>query len=343
MPRRRRRDRHRLPGRRQPHRVHRGGAPQAPRRPGDRRVRRRRAQRHVRRRGVRAPGLDRAARGRPPPRPAPARRVLGRQLRVHPAGRRRQRLADVGGHPAEHGLAAAGEPVRPAGRRARRVPRAAHPPGRLRRVHARPGRAAARRRRGRRAQRQVPGLPQLPRGDHAGHDPGVGRDPQRVPGRPHRRRHVLGRPVLPEPARARAARRRPRRAVGDPDQPDGARRGAPHGAGHRRPPQRAGGQPLALPGAARHRGDRPAARRGRAGRQPLQAHHRAGAGVRAAAVDAPARVDVQAQPRRPVPEGADGRRASGRPRSSSRRWASRARGAPRTSKRCSATSRRTCS
>ena len=44
-----------------------------------------------------------------------------------------------------------------------RVPRAAHPPGRLRRVHARPGRAAARRRRGRRPQRQVPRLPQLPR------------------------------------------------------------------------------------------------------------------------------------------------------------------------------------
>ena len=43
--------------------------------------------------------------------------------------------------------------------------------------------------------------------DHAGHDPGVGRDPQRVPGRAHRRRHALGRPVLPEPARPRAARR----------------------------------------------------------------------------------------------------------------------------------------
>ena len=229
------------------------------------------------------------------------------------------------------------------GRRARRVPRAAHPPGRLRRLHARP-----------RGPLLVVGAVDVLSGrfrafhsyhehDHRRHDLGVGRDPQRLPGRPHRRRHVLGRPVLPEPARARAARRGPRRAVGDPDQPDGARRGAPHGAGHHRPPQRAGGQPLALPGAARHRGDRPAARRGRAGRQPLQAHHGAGAGVRAAAVDTAARVDVQAQPRRPVPARADGAgRAAGRgvPR---RPWPSRARGAPRTSKRCSATSRRTWS
>ena len=44
-----------------------------------------------------------------------------------------------------------------------------------------------------------------------------------------------------------------------------------------------------------------------------------------------------------VPARAHGRRANGRPRSSSPRWPSRAPGAPRTSKRCSATSRRTCS
>ena len=83
-------------------------------------------------------------------------------------------------------------------------------------------------------------------------------------------------------------------------------RGAQDGAGHHRPPQRAGGQPLALPGAARHRGDRPVARRRNAGRQPVPADHGAGVGVRAPGVIAAARADVQAQPRRPVPARADG-------------------------------------
>ena len=173
-------------------------------------------------------------------------------------------------------------------------------------ITARPRRAAARRGRRRRAQRPVQGVPQPPRADHRGHDPGVGRDPQRLPGRAHRRRHLLGRPVLPEPARARAARRVPRRAMGDPDQPDGARTTSPDGAGHHRPPQRARGQPVALPGAARHRGDRPVAGRREAGRQPVPADHGAGAGVRAPRVVAAARADVQAQPRRPVPARAHG-------------------------------------
>ncbi len=64
--------RHRLPGRWQPHRLHRGRAEPAARRPRARaEVRGRRAQRHLRRRGVRAAGLDGAARRRPAHRPGP--------------------------------------------------------------------------------------------------------------------------------------------------------------------------------------------------------------------------------------------------------------------------------
>ena len=53
--------------------------------------------------------------------------------------------------------------------------------------------------------------------------PRLRRDPDGVPGGAHPRRHLLGRPVLPEPAGARAARNQAGRALGDPDQPDGPR------------------------------------------------------------------------------------------------------------------------
>ena len=58
--------------------------------------------------------------------------------------------------------------------------------------------------------------------DLGGDDPGVGGDPDAVPLGAPRRRRLLGRAVLAEPAGPRARRRRARRDLGHPDQPDDA-------------------------------------------------------------------------------------------------------------------------
>ena len=220
----------RLPGRRQPHRLHRRGPGPPVRRRRARRVRGRRAQRHLRRRGLRAAGVVGAARRGPAQGPGAARRVLGGQLRRLDDGRRGQRLDGVGEHPAGPRHGAGRQPVRPAGRRAadhfrdlltRRVDFDAIE---LDSAGEHPLLADRRRRR---PVRPVPRLPQPPRPDHRRHGPGVRRHPHGVPDRAHRRRRLLGRPVLPEPPGARAARDRARRAVGDPDQPDRAGRPSP--------------------------------------------------------------------------------------------------------------------
>ena len=76
------------------------------------------------------------------------------------------------------------------------------------------------------------------------------------------------------------------RAVGDPDQPDDPAHRAPQPARHRRPTQRTLRQSVAVPGAPRHREDRPVARPGRPGRRRVQAGHRAHHRAPPPAVDA---------------------------------------------------------
>ncbi len=112
------------------------------------------------------------------------------------------------------------------------------------------------------------------------------------------RRHLLGRPVLPEPAGPGAGRHPPGRAVGDPDQPQAlGRRAEDHGR-DRRPAQRARRQPLAAPGARVHREDRPAAGGGPAGRRrQVQADRGPADRAVAAPAVAVARHRLQAQPR----------------------------------------------
>ena len=172
--------------------------------------------------------------------------------------------------------------------------------GRLRplRRPARRGRADAAARGRRRPLRRVQGVQQPPRPDHRRHGPGLGGHPHPVPGRAGRGRHLLGRPVLPEPAGQGAGRHPPGRALGDPDQPEALGRRAEDDGRDRRPAQRARRQPVAAPGARLHREGRPAARRGPAGRRrPLQADRGPGDRAGAAPAVAVARHRLQAEPR----------------------------------------------
>src|SRR3954469_22961074 len=75
------------------------------------------------------------------------------------------------------------------------------------------------------------------RGDLRRHGARVRRDSDALPRRPCRERHVLGRPLLPEPADPRALGCPARRAPGHPDQPQRARARAADGGRDRRPPQ----------------------------------------------------------------------------------------------------------
>jgi hypothetical protein len=68
------------------------------------------------------------------------------------------------------------------------------------RFAAQPGRADAAARGRRRPLGRVQGVQQPARPDHRRHGPGLGGHPDPVPGRAGRGRHLLGRPVLPEPA-----------------------------------------------------------------------------------------------------------------------------------------------